>query len=251
MDEQKIVYKKLKEIRPYKNNAKKHSKKQVEQIAESIKQFGFRGVILLDKNNVVIAGHGRCLGAKAAGLNEVPCVYVDDLTEEQIKALRLVDNKVAEGEYAQDVLMGELKELLESGLQMDAFGFELFDGDGKEGKSNEYTMKTGVPQYEVTGEKPTIPDLVNLDKYHSLIENIEKSKLSNQEKKFLKLAATRHCVFNYSKVAEYYANVATKEMQRLMEESALVIIDFDDAIRLGYVELMEGILAMEAEDDEA
>ena len=96
MERQKIVYKKLSEIKPYKNNARKHDKKQIEQLANSIEKLGFRGVILIDKNNTVIAGHGRCLAAKKAGLKEIPCVYVDDLSEELIKALRLIDNKVAE-----------------------------------------------------------------------------------------------------------------------------------------------------------
>lgn len=65
-----IVYKSIKELKPYKKNAKKHPKEQVEQIANSIKEFGFTQPVLIDKNNCVVAGHGRILGAKKAGLKE-------------------------------------------------------------------------------------------------------------------------------------------------------------------------------------
>lgn len=248
MERQKIVYKKLSEIKPYKNNARKHDKKQIEQLANSIEKLGFRGVILIDKNNTVIAGHGRCLAAKKAGLKEIPCVYVDDLSEDQIKALRLIDNKIAEGSKWDDGLLSlELGELSEVGFNMSDFGFENLAIS--QDKEKEYTTKTSVPQYEVTGVKPKFSEMVDTTKYNELVERIENSSLSTEEKKFLKMAATRHLCFNYKNVAEYYANVASKEMQELMEESALVIIDFDDAIRYGYVDLMNGILQLEEEDE--
>lgn len=248
MERQKIVYKKLSEIKPYKNNARKHDKKQIEQLANSIEKLGFRGVILIDKNNTVIAGHGRCLAAKKAGLKEIPCIYVDDLSEDQIKALRLIDNKVAEGSKWDDGLLSlELGELSEIGFNMSDFGFENLAIS--QDKENKYTTKTSIPQYEVTGVKPKFSEMVDTTKYNELIERIENSSLFTEEKKFLKMAATRHLCFNYKNVAEYYANVASKEMQELMEESALVIIDFDDAIRYGYVDLMNGILQLEEEDE--
>ena len=94
-----IVYKPIKELKPYKKNAKKHPKEQIEQIANSIKEFGFTQPVLIDKNNCVVAGHGRILGAKKAGLKEVPTLCLDDLTPEQIKAYRLADNKLNESEW--------------------------------------------------------------------------------------------------------------------------------------------------------
>lgn len=247
LKKQQIVYKGLNEIKPYEKNAKKHSKEQIKRIEKSIKELGFRGAILIDKDNVVIAGHGRCLAAKKLGMKEVPCIYVDDLSEEQIKALRLIDNKVSESEWDEELLGQELEGILN--IDMDDFGFNIFSKDEEEEKI--YTQKTGVPQYEITGETPNLKDMVDTDKYKELIREIEESSVSEKEKKFLKLAASRHLVFNYKNIAEYYANVANEEMQELMEKSALVIIDFGDAIKYGYVSLMDGILKLEEEDDEA
>ena len=124
MEELNIVYKPIKELKPYKKNAKKHSKEQVEQIANSIKEFGFTQPVIVDKHNSVVAGHGRILGAKKAGLKQVPTVCLEDLTEEQIKAYRLVDNKLNESEWDYSLLDEELENLTED-IDMDLFGFDL------------------------------------------------------------------------------------------------------------------------------
>lgn len=121
--ETQIVVKPIKELKPYKKNAKKHPKEQVERIANSIKEFGFTQSVLIDKNNCVVAGHGRILGAKAAGLKEVPTLCLEDLTEEQIKAYRLADNKLNESDWDFGLLDEELVEL-DSVLDMSLFGFE-------------------------------------------------------------------------------------------------------------------------------
>ena len=121
-----IVYKNIKELKPYKKNAKKHNKEQVEQIANSIKEFGFTQPVIIDKNDCVVAGHGRILGAKKAGLKQVPTVCLEELTEEQIKAYRLVDNKLNESEWDYDLLDTELSELWDDGIfDMTLFGFDL------------------------------------------------------------------------------------------------------------------------------
>lgn len=118
---------------------------------------------------------------------------------------------------------------------------KLFDlGESKE-EDKKYTIKNAIPQYTPTKEyKPSIYNLVDTLKTKALIEKINKSNVSKEEKDFLILAAYRHLVFNYSEIAEYYCH-ATKEMQELMEESALVIIDVMDAIANGYVKLSETI----------
>lgn len=118
-----IVYKPIKELKPYKKNAKKHNKEQVEQIANSIKEFGFTQPVIVDKNNCVVAGHGRILGARKAGLKQVPTVCLEDLTEEQIKAYRLVDNKLNESEWDNDLLKQSLDEIAE--MDMEVFGFAM------------------------------------------------------------------------------------------------------------------------------
>lgn len=124
MEELNIVYKPIKELKPYKKNAKKHSKEQVEQIANSIKEFGFTQPVIIDKHNSVVAGHGRILGAKKAGLKQVPTVCLEDLTEEQIKAYRLVDNKLNESEWDSELLNEELEELFDSDINMSDFSFK-------------------------------------------------------------------------------------------------------------------------------
>lgn len=121
--DKQIVMRNIKDLKPYKKNAKKHPKEQVERIANSIKEFGFTQPVLIDKNNCVVAGHGRILGAKAAGLKEVPTLCLDDLTEEQIKAYRLADNKLNESDWDFGLLDEELVEL-DSVLDMSLFGFD-------------------------------------------------------------------------------------------------------------------------------
>ena len=85
----------VEKIRPYERNAKTHTGRQVEQIANSIRQFGFRQPIVLDKNGVIIIGHGRYQAAMQLKMKTVPCVRAEDLTEEQVAALRLADTSEA------------------------------------------------------------------------------------------------------------------------------------------------------------
>ena len=122
-----IVYRNLSELVPYENNPRKNDA-AVEPVAQSIKEFGFKVPIILDKNDVIVAGHTRLLAAKKLGLEKVPCVVADDLTEEQIKAFRLADNKVSElAEWNADLLGEELKEITD--IDMSEFGFELSEFD--------------------------------------------------------------------------------------------------------------------------
>lgn len=120
-----VVMRKIRDLKPYKNNAKKHPKEQVNRIAESIKEFGFTQPVLIDKNNEVVVGHGRILGAKQAGLKEVPTVMLEDLTEEQIKAYRLIDNKLNESDWDYMLLDQEVEQLLQGDIDMSLFGFDV------------------------------------------------------------------------------------------------------------------------------
>lgn len=115
----------------------------------------------------------------------------------------------------------------------------LFEYKQKE-EDKKYSKITRIPQYEITGTKPQIAELYNSKKYSELMYKINNSSVSSEEKEFLKKAATRHIIFNYAQIAEYYAQ-ASKEMQELMEESALVLIDIDDAIANGYLKLSKTI----------
>lgn len=125
-----IVEKKLSEIKPYEKNARKNDD-AVKYVAESIKQFGFKQPIVIDKDNVIIAGHTRYKASKELGLKVVPCVIADDLTEEQIKAYRLADNKVAEfADWDIDLLGEELTGILD--IDMSDFGFDIAEEDTEE-----------------------------------------------------------------------------------------------------------------------
>lgn len=119
---------------------------------------------------------------------------------------------------------------------------QLFDNaevkNNPMGDDTKYSRAIKVPQYEPSNEKPDLESVYDLTKYSKLLARINKSSVTEEEKKFLKFAATRHIAFTYSKIADYYAH-ASKEMQELMEESALVILDIDDAIANGYVVLSE------------
>ena len=116
-----IVMKKLADLKPYEKNPRKNEE-AVKYVVESIKEFGFKVPIVIDKENVIIAGHTRYKGAKKLDMQEVPCIVADDLTDEQIKAFRLADNKVAEkAEWDFDLLNSELEELFN--FDMEALGF--------------------------------------------------------------------------------------------------------------------------------
>ena len=107
-----------------------------------------------------------------------------------------------------------------------------------ENKEKKYSTKVSIPQYLPNDRKPNVSSLYDYKKYSQLLYEINNSNVSEEEKNFLRLAATRHIVFDYSLIADYYAN-SDKEMQELMEHSGLVIIDLDDAIANGYVKLSE------------
>ena len=132
-----IVQKKIDGLIPYENNPRVNDG-AVEYVANSIQEFGFKVPIVIDSDNVIVAGHTRLKAAKKLGLDEVPCIIADDLTEEQIKAFRLADNKTAEMAYWDDeLLMGELDELA---CDMTEFGFEMptFDSEVADKEESEY-----------------------------------------------------------------------------------------------------------------
>ena len=201
---------------PNPKNPKKHTKKQLEHIRNSILHFGFLDPIgVWGKDHVVVEGHGRLEALKQLvqdgkiriPAEGVPCIMLDHLSKRDRDAYML--------------------------------------------EHNQSTMETpwddDIPQYEVRGEIPNFADMLDSGRTDELIREIEASGVTQDEKNFLVQAARRHNVFNYRAIAEYYAQ-ATPEMQRLMEHSALVIIDVDDAIALGYAKLNGTIRDMIGED---
>jgi DNA modification methylase len=116
----------LNQIKPYEKNAKTHPKKQIDLLAENIKRFGFTTPCLVDKDNNLIAGHGRLEAVKTLGWTDVPCVRMENLTEDEVKALRLADNKLAEmSEWDMALVTDELKELDDDLLDLTGFDKDL------------------------------------------------------------------------------------------------------------------------------
>lgn len=116
----KIIYKKINELKPYKNNPR-NNKQAIEPVAQSIQQFGFRNPIIIDKDNVIVAGHTRYEAAKKLGLQEVPTLGYEELTDEQIKAFRIIDNKTQEyAKWDKQLLKLELDD-----INLDLSNFDL------------------------------------------------------------------------------------------------------------------------------
>lgn len=120
-----IIYKKVSELIPYARNNKIHSYRQIKLIASSIQEFGFKQPIVIDGKNSIVAGHGRVKAAELAKLVEVPCVIADDLTEQQVKAYRIADNKLSSlAEWDNEMLELELQELEEFDFDLELTGFD-------------------------------------------------------------------------------------------------------------------------------
>ena len=154
-----IQYISPKDLVPYGKNAKRHPAEQVKLIANSIKEFGFQQPIVVDNNNVVVIGHGRLLASKRLKLPEVPVVRVENLTEDQIKALRLADNKVAESEWNMDLVIDEIADI---DLDMSDFGFDINLDD----------IETGVDDEEEEDDDFRAPPM-----QHNVFENQERMQI--------------------------------------------------------------------------
>jgi hypothetical protein len=130
-------------IKPYELNAKKHPQEQIEKIARSLREFGWQQPLVVDKDNVLVIGHGRLFAAKQLGMDTVSCVLAENLTSEQVNALRLADNKVSESEWDGEKLLRSLREIAD--IDMEDFGFDLgelddlVDGMADESSENDGT----------------------------------------------------------------------------------------------------------------
>lgn len=244
-----IIKIKIDDLKPYEKNAKIHTKEQIEQIKASINQFGMNDPIAVwGEENLIVEGHGRLEALKELGFKEVECIRLDHLTDEERKAYTLAHNKLTMNtDFDLSILDIELDSI--QLIDMEQFGFinEVLEINDEE-LDEVYTTKIKIPQYEITGEEPHINDLVDDFKVNELLEEINKSSITEEQREFLKKAATRLYTFNYSNIAEYYAH-QDKEMQELMEKLALVIIDIKSAIANGYVELSSKLEEMMENED--
>jgi len=201
--------------------------------------------IIIDNEGMILGGNMRLKALKELKYKDIPDNWVkraETLTDEE-KQRFIIEDNVPFGEWDWETLANEWDQdkLVEWGLEIP--GFENTE------PVDIYTDKIKAPIYEAKNKKPDINTLCDELKTDELIKKIISSNISNEDKRFLTLAAKRHLVFNYELIADYYAN-SDKETQELMEDSALVIIDYNKALELGYIKLSAAIADQCAEDDE-
>lgn len=229
------------------DNAREHSKKNLKAIKDSLKRFGQQKPIVVSDDNVVLAGNGTLAAAIELGWKEIE-IKRSALSGTDATAYSIADNRASDlSSWNSTALTKTLKNLENIKFDLSKIGFETKDFNKlvktelKEAAGNQlYTKKIEAPHYEPKGTKPAIYELFDLDKRNELLRGIEKSSIDEEVKKFLRVAAERHSVFNYELIAEYYAH-SPKEVQELFEKSALVIIDLDKAIENGFVSMSEDL----------
>lgn len=241
---------------PYEKNPRIITDESLKVLASSFDEIGFAQPVNINLDGTILSGHARVKQLKKEGATEVD-VYVPDrkLTPKQEEAVIIRMNKSVAGTWDMDKLLSEwdLDDLMDWGFTADelADAHESSEPAGSEGDL--YTKKIESPIYEPKGPKPELKQLLDVTKATELINEIESSNLPEKEKEFLKFAAYRHVVFNYEAIAEYYAH-SKKDTQELMENSALVIIDFQKAIEGGFVkisqELEESYLENNSDDND-
>ena len=232
---------KISKVKGNPNNPRIIKNDKFKKLVKSIKEFPEMlklRPIVVDEDMIVLGGNMRLKASKDAGLKEVWIEIAEGLTEEQKKQFIVKDN-VGFGEWEWDMLANEW-----DSVQLAEWGLDVWENqdDAIVEEDERYSRKIVAPTYDPKNEKPEPHQLYNTDKVEELIHKIKPLGLSNMEQAFLIYAAYRHTVFDYSKIADYYAH-SSKEIQELMEDSALVIIDFDAAIEKGYVKLTKDIAA--------
>ncbi|MEM3541178.1 MAG: ParB N-terminal domain-containing protein [Candidatus Bilamarchaeaceae archaeon] len=231
----------VKDLKYYPGNPRTMSEKMLEKLKKSIQEFGLVDPLIINTKNEVIGGNQRLHILKELGIQEVDVVVVD-LSKNKEKALNLALNKIS-GEFDEDLLRSfvddlEFTELELAGfspLELEKLEVEIDD----EIEANPYTFKITPIHYEPKG-KPALGELYDDTKYKQLLTEIDKAKIPEDVKEFLRLSAIRFVRFNFSKIADFYANT-DKETQELFEKLALVIVDFNDAIYNGFVKFTEKV----------
>jgi len=246
------------ELKPNPKNPNTHPQNQIELLSKIIMANGWRErIIVSNLSGMIVKGHGRYKAAIKAGLNEVPVEYQDyENREAEIKDL-IADNKIAELSAVDDDIAADLMRGLENftpylSMDLSEFGYredslEILFPELSNTPRGEYSRNIEAPIYTPRGDKPAIKDLIDDRRATELIAAIEASDLPKEIKGFLIIAARRHTVFHYDRIAEFYAH-AGMELQTFMENSGLVIIDFNRALELGYVKLSEEIARQYGKD---
>ena len=174
-----IVDKNINQIKPYKNNPKLHSKHQIKQIADSIKEFGFVNPVLLDENGEIIAGHGRYLAAKQLNMENIPTITLSHLNDEQKRLYRIADNKLTElGKWDISLLQMEFKELENLNLDLEITGFETEEIDNfiinKSGPTN--LKEEHIPELSTNDYQCKFGDIWQLGRHFLICGDALKAK---------------------------------------------------------------------------
>ena len=236
------------DLRPNPKNWRTHPQAQQDALRGVLAEVGLADACLArelpDGSLMLIDGHLR---AETLGDGEVPVLILDVNEAEADKILATLDPLAgmagSDAKMFADLVSGietdskELADMLSEVQEMTKDFAQQADDDG----DNPYTAKVDVPAYEVSGPKPDIKELFDSSKADALIEEVEESSLPESEKEFLRKAAMRHVVFNFEKIANYYAH-SEAQTQRLLENSACVIVDIDKAIENGWARL-DAVLA--------
>jgi len=240
------------DLEPLQGELKKLTDENFNKLRKSILEKGFKLVLHVWKNggvNYLIDGHQRAhvlkqLKKQGIDVPKIPCAIIEAENYSQAKETVLL----AVSQYGKIDKDGFEEFISGEDFNLDDFDFpniddDFFDIDSDKKEQDDdspYTSKIDTPIYEPTGEKPNIIDLIEKSKHDLLIKEIEESNVPEEIKKFLITSAKRHIVFNYEKIAEFYAH-SEESVQSLFEKSALVIIDYDQAIEDGFVQMSENI----------
>ena len=243
MTEAAAVYVDPATLTPWSRNPR-NNEEAIAKVARSIQRFGFASpIVARTADGRIIAGHTRHAAAMSLGLRDVPVRFLD-IDEQKASALALADNRLGEiATWDDEGLAAILEGLAAEDVDLDGLGWDESSLDELLGESSEderYTAKIEAPIYEIKGERPEESELYDQARSGAMVEQIQSADIEEEARAFLLAAATRHTVFRYDKIAEYYAH-ASADVQRLMEDSALVIIDFDKAIELGFVQMSKTI----------
>ena len=225
----------------------------VESIRTSPEFLDARPLIVYPMENgnyIVLCGNMRLRACRELNLPDVPCYVLPKNTPtEKLREYTIKDN-MSYGDIDWDSIANEwdMEELKEWDFDLPEWTDEETgdypDGNGSdEAADNNYSRKIEAPTYEPTGEEPAIADCVDTEAVERLLAEIDRSEVSEEQKTMLRVCAYRHARINFENMAEYYAHQG-EEMQSLMENNALVVIDYDKALQNGFVEMTKRLLEL-------
>lgn len=257
----KVIYRPISELCEWADNPRAITEEGIEHLMKSIERdplyIEARPLLLSDRTGklVVIGGNQRMKACTRLGWREVPTVLFSGLTEEEEYEKATIDN-THDGVWDSD----KLREACEKwgASKLESWGItdlptfdeiEDDDAESEQDKENKYTKKVEAPVYEIKGDNVHVSDVFDNSKTESLIQEIEASNVPDELKYFLTIAAYRHTVINFEKVAELYATL-DKDSQELFEHSALVIVDYNDAIKNGFLQMSKRLQELNINYDE-